>query len=148
MSPEPGWHPLVVHFPIALTLIAGLLLVAAKFVRSETLAATLATTGTWNLCLGAIAALLALASGLAAVLDIQVGAAAHASIASHVKWAMFTTLALLLTAVWRGAGNAQHSRPSGLFLLALTLTCMALAVVGYHGGQNVYRYGIGVERTN
>jgi uncharacterized membrane protein len=139
---------LVVHFPIALTLTAGLLLIAAKVVRNDSLAATLATTGTWNLCMGAIAALFALATGLAAVLDIQVGAAAHAAIASHVKWAMFTSLALLLTAVWRGAGNAQQSRPTGLFLLVLALTCMALAVVGYHGGENVYRYGIGVERAN
>ena len=61
---------------------------------------------------------------------------------------MFTTLALLLTAVWRGAGNAQQSRPSGLFLVVLAATCIALAVAGYHGGENVYRYGVGVERAN
>jgi uncharacterized membrane protein len=148
VSLEPGWHPLVVHFPIALTLTAGVLLIAAKFVRKETLAATLATIGTWNLCLGAVAVLFALATGLAGVLDLQVSAAAHAAIAAHVKWAMFTSLALLLTAVWRGAGSAQQSRPSGLFLVVLTLMCMALAVTGYHGGENVYRYGVGVERGN
>jgi uncharacterized membrane protein len=129
-------------------LTAGVLLIAAKWVRNDSLAATLATIGTWNLCMGAVAALFALATGLAAALDLQVGAAAHASIATHVKWAMFTSLALILTAVWRGAGNAQQSRPTGLFLLVLTLTCLALAVAGYHGGQNVYRYGIGVERVN
>ncbi len=148
MSLEPGWHPLVVHFPIALTLTAGVALIAAKFLRNAALAATLATIGTWNLCLGAVAALFALATGLAAALDLHVSAAAHAAIAAHVKWAIFTSLALLLTAVWRGAGNAQESRPSGLFLLVLTLTCMALAVTGYHGGENVYRYGVGVERVN
>jgi uncharacterized membrane protein len=145
---EPGWHPLVVHFPIALTLTAGASLIAAKFVRNEALAATLATIGTWNLCMGALAALFALATGLAATLDLQVGAAAHAAIATHVKWALFTTLALLLTAVWRGAGNAQQSRPSGLFLVVLAVTCIALAVAGYHGGENVFRYGIGVERVD
>jgi uncharacterized membrane protein len=139
---------LVVHFPIALTLTAGVLLIAAKLVRSETLAATLATTGTWNLCMGAVAAVFALATGLAAVLDLQVGAAAHAAIAAHVKWAVFTSLALVLTAVWRGAGNAQQARPSGLFLAVFIATCAALAVAGYHGGQNVYRYGIGVERAD
>jgi uncharacterized membrane protein len=148
MTLESGWHPLVVHFPIALTLTAGALLIGAKFVRNAALAATLATIGTWNLCMGAVAALFALATGLAASLDLQVGAAAHVAIATHVKWAMFTTLALLLTAVWRGAGNAQQSRPSGLFLVVLAATCVALAVAGYHGGENVYRYGIGVERAN
>ena len=144
----PGWHPLVVHFPIALTLTAGASLIAAKAARSDSLSATLATIGTWNLCMGAVAALFALGTGLAAVLDLRVGAAEHAAIATHVKWAMFSSLALLLTAVWRGAGHAQQSRPTGPLLIVLTAVCIALAVAGYHGGENVYRYGIGVERAN
>jgi uncharacterized membrane protein len=144
----PGWHPLVVHFPIALTLTAGLFLIAAKWVRSDSLAATLDTVGTWNLCVGAVAALLALATGLAGVLDLQVSAAAHAAISAHVKWAIFTSLALLLTSVWRGAGTAQQSRPSWLFVAVLCAICIALTATGYLGGENVYRYGVGVERTD
>jgi uncharacterized membrane protein len=144
----PGWHPLVVHFPIALTLTAGLFLIAAKLVRSDSLAATLATVGTWNLCVGAVAALLALATGLAGVLDLQVSAAAHAAISAHVKWAIFTSLALLLASVWRGAGTAQQSRPSWLFVAVLCAICIALSATGYLGGENVYRYGVGVERAD
>ena len=147
MNLAPGWHPMVVHFPIALTLTAALFLIAAKVLRSEPLAATLATIGTWNLCVGAVAALFALASGLAGVLDLQVGAAAHAAISTHVKWAMFTSLALILAAVWRGAGSAQQSRPSWLFVVVLSAICVALSVTGYLGGENVYRYGVGVERA-
>jgi uncharacterized membrane protein len=143
----PGWHPMIVHFPIALTLTAALFLIAAKVLRSEPLAATLATIGTWNLCVGAVAALFALASGLAGVLDLQVGAAAHAAISAHVKWAMFTSLALILAAVWRGAGSAQQSRPSWLFVVVLSAICVALSVTGYLGGENVYRYGVGVEHA-
>jgi uncharacterized membrane protein len=144
----PGWHPLVVHFPIALTLTAGLFLIAAKLVRSDPLAATLATVGTWNLCVGAVAALFALGTGLAGVLDLQVGAAAHAAISAHVKWAMFTSLALILASVWRGAGTAQQSRPSWLFVAVLSMVCIALSMTGYLGGENVYRYGVGVERAD
>jgi uncharacterized membrane protein len=140
----PGWHPLVVHFPIALALTAGLFLIAAKLVRSDPLAATLATVGTWNLCVGAVAALFALGTGLAGVLDLQVGAAAHAAISAHVKWAMFTSLALILASVWRGAGTAQQSRPSWLFVAVLSMVCIALSMTGYLGGENVYRYGVGV----
>jgi uncharacterized membrane protein len=87
MTLIPGWHPIVVHFPLALIVTATLLLVTARLLRHERYAATLATVGTWNLCLGAIAALFALATGLAAV---------------------------------------------------------GLIVTGYRGGQNVYRYGVGV----
>jgi uncharacterized membrane protein len=49
-------------------------------------------------------------------------------------------------AVWRGAGTAAASRPSWLFILLLTATSAALVVTGFKGGENVYRYAVGVER--
>lgn len=141
----PGWHPMVVHFPLALGVSAAALLCAARLVRDPRHAATLATVGTWNLCLGACAALFALATGVAAVVDLHVGAAAHQAISTHLKWAIFTSLMLVLLAVWRGAGSAQDSRPSRPFLVLLLAAAAALAVTGHRGGQNVYRYGIGVQ---
>jgi uncharacterized membrane protein len=62
-----------------------------------------------------------------------------------LRWAIFTTLALVLLAVWRGAGNAHNARPAWVFLVVLLTTTAALIVTGYRGGQNVYRYGIGVH---
>lgn len=59
MSALP-WHPMVVHFPLALILVATVLLLAARLLRKPSLAATAATVGTWNLCLGALACLFAL----------------------------------------------------------------------------------------
>jgi uncharacterized membrane protein len=140
----PGWHPMIVHFPLALIVTASALLATARVLPEARSAAKLATVGTWNLCLGAVGALFALATGLAAVLDLHVGIAAHQAISLHLKWAIFTTLALVLSAVWRGAGSAAESRPSGLFVLVLLAATAALIVTGYLGAQNVYRYGIGV----
>lgn len=141
----PEWHPMVVHFPLALGVSATVFLLAARLVRDEHRAATLATVGTWNLCVGAVAALFALGTGVAAMLDLQVGAAARQAISLHLRWAIFTTLALVLLAVWRGAGNPSNSRPTWAFLLVLSAATAALIVTGYRGGQNVYRYGIGVH---
>ena len=146
MNPLPGWHPLVVHFPIALVLSATALLLAARLLRNESLAATAATVGTWNLCLGAVAALLALATGLGAVLDLDVSAAVHQAIAVHVKWAMLTALLLVLLAVWRGAGTASCSRPSWIFLIVLIAASFALSYTAYRGGKNVFEYGVGVKK--
>lgn len=146
MSPLPSWHPLVVHFPIALAVVATALLLAARLVRSESLAATAAVVGTWNLCLGAVAAVLALATGLGAVLDLDVSAAVHQAISLHMKWAMLTTLLLVLLAVWRGAGSASGSRPSWIFIGVLLAASAALVFTGYRGGKNVYEYGVGVKK--
>jgi uncharacterized membrane protein len=146
MSPLPSWHPLVVHFPIALVLVATALLLAARLLRNHSLAETAATVGTWNLCLGAVAALFALATGLGAVLDLDVSAATHQAISVHVKWAMLTTLLLVLLALWRGAGTASRSRPSWLFLMVLLAASGALIFTGYRGGKNVFEYGVGVRK--
>ena len=146
MSPFPNWHPLVVHFPIALVLSATALLLAARLLRNESVAASAATVGTWNLCLGAAAALVALATGLSAVLDLDVSAAARQAISTHLKWAMLTTLLLVLLAVWRGAGTAARSRPSWIFLIVLIAAGAALSFTAYRGGKNVYEYAVGVRK--
>lgn len=137
---------MVVHFPLALVVTAALFLVGARLLRPARYTETLATVGTWNLCLGSIAALFAIATGLAAVIDLHVGVTARQAISLHVKWAIFTTLVLVLLAVWRGAGAAQESRPSWLFTLLLVAATAALIMTGYRGGQNVYQYAIGIQK--
>jgi uncharacterized membrane protein len=143
----PGWHPMVVHFPLALGITAAGFLTAARLVRREGLMATLATVGTWNLCLGAVAAVFALATGMTAAFGLDVSVAAHQAISTHLKWAAVTTLLLVLLAVWRGAGTAHDSRPSWSFIGVLLMVAVALIATGYRGGQNVYRFGIGVHRS-
>jgi uncharacterized membrane protein len=141
----PGWHPMIVHFPLALIVTAAFCLTLARLLPARRTVPVLAIVGTWNLCLGAAALLFSLGSGLAAVIGLQVGLAAHEAISAHVKAALLTTVLVLAVAVWRGAGAAQDSRPSWVFVLVLWAATAALIVTGYRGGQNVYRYGVGVS---
>ncbi len=144
----PGWHPMIVHFPLALIVTAAACLTLARLWSAPRYVPVLATVGTWNLCLGALAVLFSLGSGLAAIIGLHVGVAAHQAISAHVKSAMLTTVLVLAVAVWRGAGTAQDSRPSWLFFVVLWAATAALIVTGYRGGQNVYRYGIGVAQSD
>jgi uncharacterized membrane protein len=139
------WHPITVHFPLALVTTGAAALSAARLFERRR--ATLATVGTWNLCLGALGALTAVATGLTALASVEIGAAARAAVALHVKWAIFTSVGLLLAAVWRGAGGFADARPSRWFLGVLWALVAALVMTGYRGGQNVYRYGVGVTRA-
>jgi uncharacterized membrane protein len=143
----PAWHPLIVHFPLALVLTSAAAFVAAHAWRDERMAATLATLGTWNLCLGAVGAVFAFGSGLAATLRLQLTDAARAALSLHVRWAVAACFLVLLVAVWRGAGAPAASRPSRLFLGALLCACLALIATGYRGGLNVYAFGIGVASS-
>ena len=147
MIPPAEWHPMAVHFPLALTVTGALALSGARLVPPARHGATLAVVGTWNLCLGALGALLAVGTGLAAVASLELAPSARAAVGLHVKWAIFTTAALALLAVWRGAGVDPQSRPSRAFLVILWTVTAALIVTAYRGGQNVYRYGVGVTQS-
>jgi uncharacterized membrane protein len=138
------WHPIAVHFPLALTVTGTLALTAARIPLAARHATTLATVGTWNVTLGAVGLLFALGTGLAAVATLDLPTSVRAAVGLHVKWAVFTSVALLLAVVWRGAGNAADSRPSAALLVILWAATAALVMTGYRGGQNVYRYGVGV----
>jgi uncharacterized membrane protein len=141
----PGWHPVVVHFPVALILTAAMCLTAAFALPKNRHAPALATVGTWNLCMGAVAVFLAMGTGLGAAMGLHIGAAAHAAVAAHVKSAFVTTGLVLLAALWRSVGVPAQSRPSSVFMVILWLAVASLLVTGYRGGQNVYVHGIGVE---
>ena len=140
----PGWHPLVVHFPLVLCTTGAIALLFARLLPDDRHARTLATVGTWNLCAGAAATLFAIGTGIAALVGLHVGVAARGAIAVHVKWAILASMMMVLLAVWRGAGNAQDDRPSGLMLILLVAATTALLYTGYRGDLNVYRYGVGV----
>jgi uncharacterized membrane protein len=140
------WHPMIVHFPLALALTAALALYGARLVTDDRLAARLASIGTWNLCAAAVGALAALGSGLAAALGLELSLAARQAVSVHVKWAACAAFGLVLLAVWRGAGNDQDARPSAAFLAILALAAAAIVETGYRGGLNVYVYGIGIAR--
>jgi uncharacterized membrane protein len=145
MIASAEWHPIAVHFPLALVTTGAAALSVARVWDSRR--ATLATVGTWNLCLGALGALCAVATGLTALAGVEIDAAARAAVALHMKWAIFTSVGVLLVAVWRGAGAFADARPSRLFLGVLWALVAALIMTGYRGGQNVYRYGVGVTRA-
>ena len=72
MNTQAYWHPMIVHFPLALIVTAAVALLLAR-TMSGSIAATLAMVGTWNLCLGAVAALFAVGTGMAAVIDLHLG---------------------------------------------------------------------------
>jgi uncharacterized membrane protein len=145
MTALPGWHPFIVHFPVGLVLTAAALFIAARLLRREASASAAATAGTINLVLGAAAALFAVASGLSALLDLQLGIGARQAVSLHMKWAMLTTLLLVMLAVWRGAGAKPAVRPSWAFILFVLAASAALVLTSLRGADNVYRYGVGLQ---
>ncbi|PPD18492.1 MAG: hypothetical protein CTY27_01540 [Methylotenera sp.] len=141
----PNFHPIVVHFPIALTVIAFLLNIASYVRRSHPISVQLAGAGHFTLWLAALSAAVAVLFGWLAFNSISNhDDAGHAAMLLHRAWAIPTAFGLILLAswdAWKYRVNELISVPMLFFLLLLS---QAIAVTGWLGGEVVYRHGIGV----
>ncbi len=141
----PNFHPIVVHFPIALTIIAFLLSFASHARRSHPISGQLAAAGHFVLWLAAIGAVTALLFGWLAFNSISNhDDAGHAAMLLHRSWAIPTAIGLVLLASWDAWKYHVTELISVPMLFLLFLLSQAIAVTGWLGGEVVYRHGIGV----
>ena len=141
----PNFHPIVVHFPIALTIIAFLLSIAAYVRRNHPVSAQLAAAGHFVLWLASIGAAAAVLFGWLAFNSIaNHDDAGHAAMLLHRSWAVPTAIGLVLLASWDAWKYRVNELISVPMLILLLLLSQAIAVTGWLGGEVVYRHGIGV----
>lgn len=140
----PNFHPIAVHFPIALTLIAFLFSLAAYVLRSHALAPQLTATGHFTLWLAAVTAAIAVLFGWLAFNSVNHDDAGHAAMLLHRAWAIPTAIGLILLACWDAWKHRVNTLMSMPAIVLLFLLSGAIAVTGWLGGEVVYRHGIGV----
>ena len=140
-----NFHPLFVHFPIALLIAAWLLTVLGVVLRRE----GLHRAATWNLVLGGVGAAVAAFTGLRGAetvtphnFEIHEVMELHERLGLSVAWGTGALLA------WRGLRRrvwpARCAEQAGQTAL-LTLIIGCLAYGAYLGGRLVYEYGVGTN---
>jgi uncharacterized membrane protein len=140
----PNLHPLVVHFPIALLLVAALAdLIDMPFGRPKWLAKAVTTL----FALGSAGAVVACLSGQQALDTVLMPGMAHPIVQAHRTWAIATTIYFsLLTVIRVGAAFraplALHYRVA--FLIAALVGVAGLQQTAERGGRLVYEQGVGV----
>ncbi|MCE2510560.1 MAG: DUF2231 domain-containing protein [Alphaproteobacteria bacterium] len=140
----PNWHPILVHFTLALFTVAALLFWAGAFLRQRAWAANLTTTAFWNLWIGAGLTVATVAAGFYAFNTVKHDAASHAAMTDHRNWALATAGVWWGLALWSGWIGRKGERPPALFHLALVPALLLLLTTGWKGGELVYRHGMGV----
>ena len=140
----PNWHPIFVHFSVALLSVAALLKLGAFFISNDSLRKQLDLVARWNLWIGAGFVVLTVIAGVFAYNTVSHDTPSHAAMTDHRNWALVTAAIFLLIAGWRGM-VARAGKPSGgLFVVILLAATGLLGVTAWKGGELVYRYGLGV----
>lgn len=139
----PNWHPLFVHFTVALFLLAAGLFAVTPFMKSP-LKEQWQTVARWNLWFGAGFTIITGLAGLYAYNTVAHDTPSHAAMTEHRNWAIVTITLILALAIWSIIRVRRNQALGTVFIAATVITGGVLAVTAWHGGEAVYRYGLGV----
>lgn len=139
----PNWHPIFVHFTVALLSLAVILSVATPFIRTV-LKEQWHTVTLWALWFGAGFTILTGLTGLYAYNTVTHDTPSHAAMTDHRNWAVVTVSLFLVLAMW-AVLRVRHKKVLGpVFVIGMVFAGGVLASTAWRGGEVVYRYGLGV----
>jgi uncharacterized membrane protein len=145
------WHPLVVHFPIALLLVGtGIRLLGALYERGSRLE-VFVPAGRLLIGLGTVGAWIAVYTGTLADAEVVRSLCDPTVVEAHEYWAywvagLFTAGGIVDAVVWSG----RVSLPARRVLLVLLAGCLlagsaGVTYVGHLGARLVYQQGAAVH---
>lgn len=139
----PNWHPIFVHFTIALLLLSVTLYVVTLFVN-QPLAGQWLIVARWSLWFGAAISVLTLAAGLHAFNTVSHDDPSHAAMIEHRNWALATLGVFFVLAIWSALRVRTGREVGKLFIPAMLIGGLLLISTAWHGAELVYRHGLGV----
>jgi len=132
------FHPMLVHFPIALVTFGFLADCASLFFRKE---ACLSKMGFYLLLLGTITAASALLAGV--LFTTEMTGAAGGVKETHELFAWITLGTLIVTSALRIFLQTKKQESANLQWVAFALYALAtlsVSITGFYGGTLVYNY--------
>ena len=140
----PNVHPIFVHFTVALLIVAAIMHAISHFMPQGSLRNQLSMVGRWNLWIGIASTLFTVAAGWYAYNTVSHDTPSHVAMTEHRNWAMTTFAVLMIIAAWEYYLHRRGLGRSWLFTVLLVVAASLLASTAWHGGELVYRYGLGV----
>lgn len=140
----PNWHPIFVHFTVALLSLAVGFHIICHFLSEEKLKQQFNILARWDLWLGTGFGIITAIAGWFAYNSVAHDAPSHVAMTDHRNWALVTVGLFIILAGWSLWSERQRRLPSKLFLAGLVIAGVLLASTAWHGAEGVYRYGLGV----
>ncbi len=140
----PNWHPLLVHFTVALWSVAVGLFVVGRLFHGTDLGENSKIVALYSLWLGAFFSVFTGLAGWDAYNTVAHDDASHAAMTEHRNWALATLAVFFVLSLWAAVSRSVRRQPSAPFLVVALLGLALLMTTGYKGAEVVYRYGLGV----
>jgi len=141
----PNWHPILVHFTIGLLATSVVFFLLSKLLPvSQTLKSNWQVVAHWCLWVGMAITLLTVLAGYFAYNSVAHDTPSHAAMTEHRNWAFVTAAAFAFLTIWSIVLRLKKRIPGYGFLIGALISGSLLASTGWHGGEAVYRYGLGV----
>jgi uncharacterized membrane protein len=145
----PNWHPICVHFTVGLlTAAVAFYILLYLFTHIEFLSKAitleLEIVARWCLWAGALVTVLTVLAGLYAFNTVKHDGHAHIAMMAHRNWALATAGIILLVVSWSVWRYYKGKTLSIQFIIALLIMQSFLLSTAWHGGELVYRHGLGV----
>ena len=140
----PNWHPIFVHFTVALLSMAALFFLAARFATADRWRSQWAAVAYWNLWIGTAMTAVTVAAGWYAFNTVTHDDPSHAAMVAHRNWAIPTFAAFVALGVWGWRNYRMTQAITTAFLLVTLAGTGLLLSTAWHGAELVYRYGLGV----
>ncbi len=139
----PNWHPVFVHFTIALLSMAVVFhLLKAILPTKNEYQVALSILAKSNLLIGTGFAIMTAIAGWFAYNSVAHDTPSHLAMTEHRNWALLTLGIFIVLALW---SLLQKHKMTLIFIPALLIAGGLLATTGWLGGEAVYRYGLGVK---
>jgi len=140
----PNWHPIFVHFTVALWSLAIGFHVLITLIPEGSIKQQFSIMARWNLWLGTGFGIVTAIAGWFAYNSVVHDAPSHEAMTNHRNWALFTLGLFIVLTAWSLWGERTRRLSSKFFLAGLLLGGVLLTSTAWRGAEVVYRYGLGV----
>ena len=141
----PNWHPIFVHFSVALLVVATGAFVVSMLASQYATRYQTRQYARWTLWLGVVFSVFTVAAGMYAYFTVNHDGPSHEWMTIHRNVALATFATFLILAIWSIICAKRQSEEKKGFMILLIIGLVALLSTSWLGGELVYRYGLGVQ---